>query len=298
MLTLGRAVAATLLVGGVLTASTEVAFAGDGYGNCDQQSGTATCTVGVDVPGSTPSPSSDGSGSGSGGSSGNSSPKPSSSPSRTLDLACTYQADPTYTPPAGSDPHPAGSGAWYLMTCPDVLSPSGNAFTTQTTIVWLASPPATAPDPATLAASAESQLKLGTPAIETSPRPGLATFPGVNVWAWVPASSWSSKSATATAAGESVTVTATPTYSTWNFGDGVTVTCQGPGTVYQASDGPNPVSPTCGHAYTQPGSYAETVTVHWRVTWKGAGQAGAFNDLTTTTRAPVTVGESEAVVTR
>lgn len=184
------------------------------------------------------------------------------------------------------------------MSCPDALSSSGNTFTSDTTVVWLTTPPATAPDPATLAATAEGELKLSAPQIQTSPRMGLATFPGVNVWAWVPASAWSSKSATATAAGESVTVTATPLYSSWDFGDGTVVTCQGPGTEYQASDGANPVSPTCGHAYTQPGSYTETVTVHWQVTWRGAGQAGAFNQLTTRTSVPVTVGESEAVVTR
>jgi hypothetical protein len=188
------------------------------------------------------------------------------------------------------------------MTCAEDLGLGGQRVTgTQTTIVWLANPPkatASAPAPAVLAAQAESELHLSTPAIATSPKQGETTYPGVNVWAWVPSSSWTASSATATAVGESVTATARPSYATWDFGDGSVVVCQGPGTVYQASDGANPVSPTCGHAYTQPGSYTETVTVHWSVTWAGAGQTGAFNDLTTTSSAAVAVGESEAVVTR
>lgn len=295
MLKHARPLVVVVLAGAALTAPSGPAFAGDDYGSCSQQDvGTAACQFGVSVDGSTGS-----SGSDSGGNSQHSGASPSDSPSYTLSTPCTYQPDPGYQPPAGSDPQPAGPGAWYVMSCPDALTSNGIAFTDESTIVWLTSPPkATAPDPATLAAKAESELKLTAPPIATSPRLGLATFPGVNLWAWVPAASWSAKSATATAAGESVTATATPSYSTWDFGDGTVVTCQGPGTAYEPSDGANPVSPTCGHAYTKPGSYTETVTVHWSVTWKGAGQLGAFNDLTTATSVPVTVGESEAVVTR
>ena len=298
---------APLLIAAISLATAQVAAAdggGSGGGtSCTQNSGS--CTVTITVPGSGPS---DGSSPGGSGSEPVSNPDSGASPSASSSSAaasppCSYAPDPTYKPPAGSDPHPAGSGAWYFKTCLDLLGPLSptNIPIAIMTIVWLANPPgaaAIAPTPAQLAAQAESILRLGTPQIATSPRQGEKTFPGVNVWAWIASGSWAARSATASAAGESVTATASPSYATWDFGDGSTVTCQGPGTVYQASDGPNPVSPTCGHAYSQPGSYTASVTVHWSVSWSGAGQTGAFNDLTTSASAPVTVGESEAVVTR
>jgi hypothetical protein len=185
------------------------------------------------------------------------------------------------------------------MTCVDALGVNGRFNTTTTTVVWLATPPtATAPSPAQLAAQARSLLRLTTPVIGSSPKPGEPDLVGLNLWAWVASSAWSAQSATASAGGLSVTATAAPSYATWDFGDGTVVTCQGPGTVYQPSDGANPVSPTCGHVYRQSGSFTERVTVHWAVTWAGAGQSGAFNDMTTTASAPVTVEQSQTVVTR
>ncbi|MEO9260399.1 MAG: hypothetical protein ABI381_08845 [Jatrophihabitantaceae bacterium] len=38
-----------------------------------------------------------------------------------------------------------------------------------------------------------------------------------------------------------------------------------------------------------------TATVHWSVTWAGAGQAGIFAGLSTTATANVAVGESQAL---
>lgn len=186
------------------------------------------------------------------------------------------------------------------MTCPDALKTTGFAATT-TTVVWLTTPPpaaALAPNPAQLAAEARSMLRLTAPVIGSSPGPGRPDLVGVNVWTWVAASAWNPQSATASAAGESVTATAIPSHATWDFGDGTVITCDGPGTVYQPSDGPNPASPTCGHLYRQAGSFIETVTVHWTVTWAGAGQSGSFNDMTTTASQPVAVEQSQAVVTR
>jgi hypothetical protein len=40
-----------------------------------------------------------------------------------------------------------------------------------------------------------------------------------------------------------------------------------------------------------------TATVHWSVTWAGAGQGGVFPDLTTTATVPVPVAESQALTT-
>lgn len=271
------------------------ASAGDGGVNC----GSGSCTVTVTVPGSPAGsvPTSPETGVGPVGGQIQASPSPSGS---FFNIPCTYRPDPEYQPPAGADPHPSGSGGWYLMTCPDALKPTGVA-NTFSTVVWLSTPPppaATGPSPAQLAAQARSLLRLTTPVIGSSPKPGEPDLVGLNLWAWVAPSVWSAQSATASAGGLSVTATATPSYATWDFGDGTVITCAGPGTVYQPSDGANPVSPTCGHDYRQAGSFTVTVTVHWAVAWAGAGQSGAFNDMTTTARAPVTVEQSQAVVTR
>ncbi len=295
MLSAIRTLAAIGCAFAVVLTGSSWASAGDGGVNC----GSASCTVTVTVPGSPAGsiPAPPGMSTGSGAGQADPSPSPSGS---FFSTPCTYRPDPEYQPPAGADPHPAGSGGWYLMTCPDALKPTGVA-NTFSTVVWLSTTPpasAVAPSPAQLAAQARSLLRLTTPVIGSSPKPGSPDLVGVNVWAWVAPSAWSAQSATASAGGLSVTATATPSYSTWDFGDGTVITCHGPGTVYQPSDGENPVSPTCGHDYRQAGSFTETVTVHWSVTWAGAGQSGAFNDMTTTANAPVTVEQSQAVVTR
>ncbi|WP_051450372.1 PKD domain-containing protein [Actinospica robiniae] len=124
--------------------------------------------------------------------------------------------------------------------------------------------------------------------------PELVSVP---VWVWASGASWSSSSATATAGGVSVTATATPVSAVWSFGDGTSITCDGPGTVYEPSYGAEASSPTCGHTYTKAGTFTLTATVSWKVTWAGAGESGQFNGMTTTSSAPVTVEQSNALVT-
>jgi PKD domain len=211
--------------------------------------------------------------------------------------ACTYVADPTYVPPAGTATHAGEKGEWYLVTCPDALK-GGIGFTSENNDVWLTSPPPPAPPTAEqLAAEATAELKLPAPGIQSSPTAGSPELVGVPVWVWASSSSWSSRSATATAAAVSVTATAAPVSVTWSFGDGTSITCDGPGTVYSPSFGAGASSPTCGHTYTQIGGYALTATVHWKITWAGAGESGVFNGMTTTSSEQVTVEQSNAVVT-
>jgi hypothetical protein len=184
------------------------------------------------------------------------------------------------------------------MSCVDALSAGGTAFSSNNSQVWLTNPPPTpAPTPGQLAAQAAAELKLANPAIGSSPVPGSPELVGVPMWVWADASSWSARSATATARGVSVTATATPVSAVWSFGDGTSITCGEPGTVYSPADGASASSPTCGHTYTQVGQFAVTATVTWNVTWAGAGQAGQLGGLTTTTTEPITVEQSNAIVT-
>ena len=278
-----------------------IALADGASGGTQCITGSDSCTVNVDGPGSssTASPGSGNQGSGSKGG-GQSEPSPSPSPTSTVIVpaACTYTADLKYVPPAGTDTHAGQKGAWYTLSCPDALK-GGLGFTSTNSEVWLTNPPPTTTSPTAqqLAAQATAELKLSDPGIGSSPVTGSPELVGVPVWVWASSSSWSAKSATASAAGVSVTATATPVSATWSFGDGSSITCDGPGTVYSPSEGADTASPTCGHTYTQVGSFTLTVTVTWKVTWAGAGQTGVFNGLTTTASEPVTVEQSNAVVT-
>jgi hypothetical protein len=265
---------------------------------CNDPTCTATAGGTGSTPTSAPTDPGDESGSGSGTSGGGAS-DPTPAPTHPLlnNAACTYSLDPTYVPPAGSDTHAGQAGAWYLMSCPDAFKASGG-FTFLNEDVWLTTPPPpVAPTAAELAAQAAAELRLTNPAIGSSPVPGSPELVGVPLWVWADSSSWSPQSATATAGIISVTATATPVSVRWSFGDGTSITCEGPGTVYSPSDGASASSPTCGHTYTTPGQFTLTATVTWNVTWAGDGQAGVIPGLTTTSTEPITVEQSNAVVT-
>ncbi|MEC3974314.1 hypothetical protein [Amycolatopsis sp. H20-H5] len=156
------------------------------------------------------------------------------------------------------------------------------------------------PSPAELAQVARSQLKLPSPEIVTNPRGDqLVTLP---TWLWL-AGGWDQQSATAAVPGVSVTAVAKPTSLVWAMGDGATVTCGNGGTPFPASGDPRATSPDCGHTYRASSAgkpnnaYPVTATVHWSISWAGAGQAGTFPDMTTTANAAFRVAESQALNT-
>jgi hypothetical protein len=103
--------------------------------------------------------------------------------------------------------------------------------------------------------------------------------------------------------GASVTATATPTLVSWSLGDGHTLTCKGPGTAYTPGANPDASSPTCGFTYRTSSAgqadrtFTVTATVHWSVSWAGAGRRGVLAGLTTTAAVRVAVAESEALNT-
>lgn len=283
-------------------AADEIPVGGDGSVGCNS---SGVCGVEAGSPGSSASP---GSASGSGGSGSSSgSPGVAASPQPTLvNGACTYAPDPGFVVPASdtSDQHAGQAGAWYLMTCPDDIRAGTDIATTTSTDVWLTTPPATLPAAAVLAQRAVKLLRLPSPELAGSPKLGGAQMVRVPVWFWTDRAMWSARSATASVPGESVSVTATPVGMSFDFGDGTSGTCGGPGTPYVAGDDPSAASPDCGHTYQQDsgsepgGVFAVTASVVWRITWVGAGQVGALNSVTTAVSLPLRVEESEAIVVR
>ncbi|WP_431909842.1 hypothetical protein [Amycolatopsis thermoflava] len=196
---------------------------------------------------------------------------------------------------------PGESGAWYVYQC----SGPGGRDALYRAPVWIpdASAPGAAalPSPEQLAEQARSQLRLPSPVIASNPAgTQLVRLP---TWLWVDRAVWQPRSATASVPGVSVTATATPTSVSWSMGDGGTLTCTGPGTPFPAGGDPHAASPDCGHTYQRssalaPGErFPAAATVHWRVTWSGAGASGTFPDMTTSGAASFRVAEAQALGT-
>lgn len=208
--------------------------------------------------------------------------------------------------PNPSDPawngHKPGDGALYDVTCPNTPGVNNQL---QGGTVWSANPPpgfGGGPNLAALAQQAVTAMKLLGPDVGMAPDPnGKGGTVGVPVWMWNKHSAQTTgpTSASATALGVTVTATAIVQKVDWQMGDGHTVTCNGPGTAYSASDG-MAKSPDCGYLYTatsaqQPGGkYQITATTTWAVHWAGGGQQG---DLTTTrtSQVQIPVGELQVV---
>jgi hypothetical protein len=209
------------------------------------------------------------------------------------------KADPQ---PAAGDPrwegHDPADGAVYDAYCPD--NPN---MTSQ----WFAEPPggAATVDPEVLAREAVKKMRLLGPDI-ASPRAAGKYTVGVPVWMWVnqSATTYGPQSASASAGAVTVTATAKVSQIVWQMGDGATVTCHGPGTVYRTSVG-MAESPTCGHMYAKTsaaasgGRYRLTATSTWTITWEvTVGPGGQNGQLTQTQQSQMQVAVGEVQVLR
>ncbi|MBL1109401.1 ATP/GTP-binding protein [Streptomyces sp. 5-8] len=156
-----------------------------------------------------------------------------------------------------------------------------------------------------MAREAVKKMRLLGPDI-ASPRLAGKYTVGVPMWMWVNQSptTYGPQSASASAGGVTVTATAKVSQIVWQMGDGATVTCQGPGTVYQASAGMTE-SPTCGHVYAKTsavasgGTYRLTATSTWAINWEvTAGGGGQSGQLTQTQQSQMQVAIGEVQVVR
>ncbi len=208
-------------------------------------------------------------------------------------------------PPAGSrfwEGHSPGDGAVYDTICYPPRAGGAPGFL-GVVPVWSAAPPpgfGGGTSPATLAAQAINQMVLLGPDIGIAPDTAGAGLVGLPVWMWtaVGPQTWGPNSATAAVPGLSVTATARATRIDWNMGDRTTVTCNDPGTAYDARYG-NTMS-ACGHRYTvssrnQPGGrYTIAAVTTWQVTWVAStGESGA---LTITRQSTTTIRIDELQV--
>ena len=156
--------------------------------------------------------------------------------------------------------------------------------------------PAAAPviSPQMLAQQASAQLEVSLPDPATAP--GLDHFQlvGLKTWLWV--KEWDPTARTAAIPGLSATVSARPIRSTWDFGAGGKVVCEGPGTPYDFHRDAANQSTDCSLTFTRSGTYAARVTVDWAVSWHAStGAGGTLPDLTRTTAFAIEARAAEAV---
>ncbi|MGH3947507.1 MAG: hypothetical protein ACRDSE_00045 [Pseudonocardiaceae bacterium] len=191
----------------------------------------------------------------------------------------------------------AGPGGWYMRAC-YLADATGESMVRWP--MWLSTPPVASPE--VLARHARSMLMLPDVLIRVSPAGDQLV--GLPSWLVVDPASWQTRSATASVPGVSVTATARPVSARWVMGDGNSVVCHGPGTVWRPGLDPAADSPDCGYRYSRssagaPGAaFPVTVTISWQVSWAGAGQSGIVPGLTTTGGVPLRVAESQTVITR
>jgi hypothetical protein len=190
---------------------------------------------------------------------------------------------------------PGERGAWYLYRC----SGQGGRDSAYRPPMWIPDGQGATPSPQELARQAYERLRLPTPEIHASPSGRqLVNLP---TWLWLNQDGWHPQKATASVPGVSVTAMAVPQWMSWDMGDGAVVTCVGPGRPFPVGENPRSISPDCGHTYRQGSqgrpnnAYPVVVTVHWTVTWSGAGQGGTFPGLTSISAAEFTVDESQAL---
>ncbi|MEH0572785.1 MULTISPECIES: ATP/GTP-binding protein [Streptomyces] len=215
-------------------------------------------------------------------------------------LKCKYtKIDPE--PPAsakeiwkGADPKKSDL---YFYGCSDGALNNPDGFV----VVPNGQQPQQQANPQELAQQAVDSMTLLGPDIDINPKPGGKGLVGMPVWMAVGQSqtTWGPNTATASAGGVTVTATAKVAKVVWSMGDGSSVTCTTPGTVYQKSFGLKK-SPDCGHVYNQPstdtsgGTYKVTATSTWVINWNGGGANGQLTEVRNSSVA-VSIVESQAV---
>ncbi len=199
--------------------------------------------------------------------------------------------------PPLSDPAWEGHTTGQVYRCTRPIGPVVTGYIEF--LVWLATPPGGAPpDPRVLAQQAIARMNLRAIniGIVPEPRAGSVGIIGMPTWMWAEnpgATTWGPQTQSASAGGFTVTATAKAQRTVWTMGDGSTVACTAPGTVYAASYGKR-TSPTCGHTYTRQGTYTVRATTYWVVTWAGIGQTGTI-PLNFTDTTIITMGEAQVL---
>lgn len=205
---------------------------------------------------------------------------------------------------ASLGPGGPGPGTWYTWYCTNpvgfVNEPRGATFVPAGTL------PGAAPSVPALLQQAMGQAALVDPTIVLNPPGDQVT--NLESWLAVEPDQWGAVVASATAGGVTTTVTATPDAVVWNLGDGASMTCPGPGVLYDPDEPAAAQSTYCGYVWpvssaNAPGGVFEvTATIEYLVTTSVVGAPDPTPNLGTfagpTQHVAVAVSEIEALGTR
>lgn len=215
---------------------------------------------------------------------------------------CTYTPAPGLTSTLGVGG--ATPGEWYYEQC------YNEGFVNPMPAVWIPDPtPTTQPPPPSavpaIASQALGNASLVSPTIVLNPVGAQVT--NFASWLAISPADWHPVTATADDGGVAVTVTATPTAVEWNFGNGSSLSCPGPGAVYDPSKPDDEQSTYCSYTWPAPsfnqpgGTYDVTATIEYQVTTTVTGATNTTPDLGThlgpTAHDAVRVTEVEALGT-
>ena len=158
-------------------------------------------------------------------------------------------------------------------------------------------------DPYQLALDALASVQIAPPAIRTSPSENGRLYVQVPTWLWLDSAWWQTYEATANTGRVWSTVRATPVATTWELGDGRSVSCRGPGTPWRR--GLSEDASSCTHTYrsssaTRPGgTFSLEATVTLEVSWtSNVTGGGTLPAITRSSTLAVEVGEIQAIGTR
>ena len=196
--------------------------------------------------------------------------------------------------------HLGNGGAVYDCTNP---FGGGNFSSGQ---LWLPQAPGSTVSPEEAAQAVVRRMNLRGAEIGIVPedKPGRIGAVGAPVYMWTKPgpTTFGPQVLTGSAGGVTITATAKVDRIVWNMGDGSTVTCRTPGTIYQDRYGFQ-MSPDCGYRYTRtsagkPGNaYPIVATSYWIVNWTGPGATSGRIMLDLQSRTKIVVGELQALVT-
>ncbi|HMV75283.1 MAG TPA: hypothetical protein PLP55_11725 [Phycicoccus elongatus] len=189
----------------------------------------------------------------------------------------------------------SATGRWLERWCPGVGAVAVDGF--------FLIPEGGLVDPHQLALDALASVQIAPPAIRTSPSENGRLYVQVPTWLWLDSTWWQTYEATANTGRVWSTVRATPVATTWELGDGGSVSCRGPGTPWRP--GSSEGASSCTHTYrsssaTRPGgTFNLEATVTLEVSWtSNAAGGGALPAITRSSTLDVEVGEIQAIGTR
>ena len=193
------------------------------------------------------------------------------------------------------EPQHSATGRWLERWCPGVGAVDVNGF--------FAVPEGGLADPYQVALDALASVQIAPPAIRTSPSENGRLYVQVPTWLWLDSMWWQTYEATANTGRVWSTVRATPVATTWELGDGRSVSCRGPGTPWRR--GLSEDASSCTHTYrsssaSRPGgTFSLEVTVTLEVSWtSNAAGGGTLPVITRSSTIAVEVGEIQAIGTR